>query len=56
MDSKASLQRVDDGAREARQLEITSTPTSFINGRMLVGFPSAEAYYKAVDAALKGAK
>ena len=56
LDSKASLPRVDDGAREAKQLQILSTPTCFINGRMLVGYPSAEAYYKAVDAALKAAK
>jgi protein-disulfide isomerase len=56
LDSKASLQRVDEGTREAKQLEISSTPTCFINGRMLVGYPSAEAYYSAVDAALKEAK
>jgi protein-disulfide isomerase len=56
LDSKASLQRVDEGTREAKQLEIQSTPTCFINGRMLIGFPSPEAYYKAVDAALKEAK
>jgi protein-disulfide isomerase len=37
-------------------LEILSTPTSFINGRMLVGFPNAEAYYEIVDEALKAAK
>ena len=56
LDSKASLQRVDEGTREAKQLEIQSTPTCFINGRMLLGFPSPEAYYKAVDEALKEAK
>ena len=56
LDSKASLPRVDEGTREAKRLEIQSTPTCFINGRMLVGYPSAEAYYKAVDAALKEAK
>jgi protein-disulfide isomerase len=56
LDSKASLPRVDAGAREAKRLELQSTPTCFINGRMLVGYPSAEAYYKAVDAALKEAK
>jgi protein-disulfide isomerase len=56
LDSKASLPRVDEGAREAKQLEVQSTPTCFINGRMLVGYPSAEAYYKAIDAALKEAK
>ena len=56
LDSKASLPRVDEGTREAKRLEIVSTPTCFINGRMLVGYPSAEAYYTAVDAALKGAR
>jgi protein-disulfide isomerase len=56
LDSKASLPRVDEGTREAKQLEISSTPTCFINGRMLVGYPSAEAYYMAVDVALKAAK
>ena len=56
LDSKASLPRVDEGAREAKRLELQSTPTCFINGRMLIGFPSPEAYYKAVDEALKGAK
>lgn len=53
LDSKASLPRVDEGAREGKELEVQSTPTCFINGRMLVGFPSPEAYYKAIDAALK---
>jgi protein-disulfide isomerase len=56
LDSKASLPRVDEGAGEAKRLELQSTPTCFINGRMLVGYPSAEAYYKAIDAALKEAK
>jgi protein-disulfide isomerase len=56
LDSKASLPRVDEGTREGKQLEIQSTPTCFINGRMLVGFPNPEAYYKTIDAALKVAK
>jgi len=56
LDSQASRPRVDEGTREGKRLEIQSTPTCFINGRMLVGYPSAEAYYKAVDAALKEAK
>ena len=56
IDSKASLPRVDEGTREGKQLEIQSTPTCFINGRMLVGYPSPEAYYKTVDEALKAAK
>ena len=56
LDSKASLPRVEEGAREAKELDLGSTPTSFINGRMLVGFITPEAYYEAVDAALKEAK
>ena len=56
LDSKASLPRVGEGAREAKRLQVQSTPTCFINGRMLLGFPSAEAYYKAVDEALKEAR
>jgi protein-disulfide isomerase len=56
LDSKASLPRVEEGTREAKRLEISSTPTCFINGRMLLGYPSAEAYYSAIDAALKEAK
>jgi protein-disulfide isomerase len=56
MDAKGSLALVNAGAEEGKRLGITSTPTCFINGRMLVGFPSPEAYYDAVDAALKGTK
>jgi protein-disulfide isomerase len=56
LDSKASMPRIDEGRNEARQLEIQSTPTCFINGRMLVGFASPEAYYTAVDAALQESK
>lgn len=56
LDSKASLPRVDAGEAEGKQLDISSTPTSFINGRMLVGFPSPETYYQAVDEALKEAR
>ncbi|MGB7589732.1 MAG: thioredoxin domain-containing protein [Terriglobia bacterium] len=56
LDSKASLPRVNMGMSEGKRLEIQSTPTCFINGRMLVGYPSAEAYYEAVDAALQQAK
>ena len=56
LDSKASMPRIDEGTSEAKQLEVQSTPTCFINGRMLVGFVSPDAYYKAVDAALQEGK
>ncbi len=53
LDSKASMPRIDEGTSEAKKLEVQSTPTCFINGRMLVGFVSPDAYYKAVDEALQ---
>jgi protein-disulfide isomerase len=56
LDSKASMARIDEGTSEAKQLEVQSTPTCFINGRMLVGFVSPDAYYQAVDAALQEGK
>ena len=56
LDSKASMPRIDEGTNEAKRLEVQSTPTCFINGRMLVGFVSPDAYYKAVDAALQEGK
>jgi protein-disulfide isomerase len=54
LDSKASLPRIQRDIAEAKRLDISSTPTLFINGRMMVGFPSEDAYYQAIDAALKG--
>ena len=37
IDSKASLPRIEAGHREGEKLGVSSTPTSFINGRILVG-------------------
>jgi protein-disulfide isomerase len=56
LDSKAALPRVDEDASEAKRLNLQSTPTCFINGRMILGMPSADAYYKAVDEALGAAR
>lgn len=56
VDSKASLALVEAGAREGKELEVVSTPTCFVNGRMVVGYTTADPYYQAVDAALKDAK
>ncbi|MGA2071923.1 MAG: thioredoxin domain-containing protein [Terriglobia bacterium] len=56
LDSKASMPRIDEGTSEAKTLGVQSTPTCFINGRMLVGFVSPDAYYKAVDEALQEGK
>ncbi len=49
LDSKASLPLVEAGSHEGKELDVMSTPTCFINGRLLVGYTSAEPYYKAVE-------
>jgi protein-disulfide isomerase len=56
LDAKASLPRVEQGAEEGKRLNILSTPTSFINGRIMIGLPSADAYFQVVDEALRTAK
>jgi protein-disulfide isomerase len=52
IDSKASLPRIEAGHLEGEKLGVTSTPTSFVNGRILVGAPPAPDFYKIVDEAL----
>jgi protein-disulfide isomerase len=54
LDSKSSLPRIQRDVAEAKRIQVNSTPTVFINGRMMVGLPSEDAYYQAIDAALKG--
>jgi protein-disulfide isomerase len=55
IDSQASLPRVEESTREAQALGITQTPTSFINGRAVVGAPLDE-IYKLIDEALNDTK
>lgn len=52
MDSNASLPRVEADVREGDLLQVTSTPTSFINGRIVVGMQSPAEFYKVIDQAL----
>ncbi len=54
IDAKSSLSRIQRDMAEAKRIEVVSTPTLFINGRMMVGLPSEDAYYQAIDEALKG--
>lgn len=54
LDSKASLPQVQRDMEEAKRLGVNQTPTVYINGRMLVGFPSPDAYFEAIDEALRG--
>lgn len=53
LDTKASLSRVEENLREGQQLGVVSTPTSYINGKMVVGVATPETYYNAIDEALK---
>jgi protein-disulfide isomerase len=56
IDSKTPLPRIEESFKEGQAVGVQSTPTSFINGRMIVGLPSADAYFKAIDKALSGGK
>jgi protein-disulfide isomerase len=56
IDSKATLPHVEADYKEGQALGITSTPTCFVNGGMIVGFTSPDAYYKMVDETLRAAK
>jgi protein-disulfide isomerase len=56
IDSRASLPRVEENKREGEKLDLSSTPTSFINGRIVVGAPPPEQYFALVDEALRAAK
>ena len=54
LDSKASLPRIQRDMAEAKRINVNQTPTLFINGRMMIGLPSDEAYFQAIDEALRG--
>ncbi len=56
LDSNASLPRVEADVREGDLLQVTSTPTSFINGRIVVGLQSPVEFYKIIDQALAQAE
>ena len=56
IDSKASLPRVEENLHEGQALNVASTPTFFINGRILVGRPPPQDFYKVVDEVLGGSK
>lgn len=55
MDAKSSLPRIERDMAEAKRINVNETPTVFINGRMLVGLPSEDAYFQAIDEALRQA-
>ena len=49
IDSRASLSRVEANMHEGEALGITQTPTTYINGRALVGGPPSADFYKLID-------
>jgi protein-disulfide isomerase len=56
VDSQASRPRVEEDVNEGKKLGVVSTPTCYVNGRIIVGFNSPDEYYKAIDEALRAAK
>ena len=56
IDSKASLPRVQEDFREGQAVGVQSTPTTFVNGRMVVGLPPADIYFKVINEALQAAR
>jgi len=52
IDSKASLSRVEAARQEGEDLGVNKTPTTFVNGRIIVGLPSQATFDKIVDEAL----
>ncbi|HEV2349439.1 MAG TPA: thioredoxin domain-containing protein [Terriglobia bacterium] len=51
MDSKASLPRIEANLKEAKALDVNSTPTFFINGRTMIG-AAPDIFTQAIEEAL----
>lgn len=56
LDAEASLPRVQRDAEEGKRLGVDRTPTLYINGKMMVGLPSEDAYFQTIDEFLKSSK
>jgi protein-disulfide isomerase len=56
VDSQAALPRVQESVREGQTLGIARVPTTFVNGRVVVGAPEAADFFRIVDEALGAAK
>jgi protein-disulfide isomerase len=56
IDSRNSLSRVEANMREGEAIGVSQTPTSYINGNVIIGAPPATDFYKLIDEALHGAK
>ena len=56
IDARASLPRVEANMHEAQALGIGQTPTSYINGRVIISAPPPSDFYKLIDEALSETK
>ena len=56
LDAKSTLPRIQRDMKEAKAIEVDRTPTLFVNGRMIIGLPSEEAYFQMIDGILRGGK
>ena len=56
IDSQDSLARVEANMREGEALGIVQVPSSYINGRTLVGAPPSADLYKLIDEAMRDPK
>lgn len=55
-DAESSLPHIQRDMQEGKNLDIERTPSLFINGRLIVGLPSEDAYYQVIDGILAGTK
>ena len=56
LDAKSAYPRVLRDVAEGKRLNVTATPTLFINGRMMIGLPSEDAYFQLIDGILRAGK
>jgi protein-disulfide isomerase len=56
IDSKASLSRVEANMREGEALGVNQTPTSYVNGRTVMGAPPSADLAKIIDQAMRDNK
>ena len=54
VDAKSSYPRIQRDVAEAKRIDVNQTPTVYINGKILIGLPSEDAYFQAIDEALRG--
>jgi protein-disulfide isomerase len=52
LDAKASLPRIEQDLEEGKRINVRSTPTCFVNGKMIVGMPPPADFFKEIDDAL----